>query len=180
VLDLHNIESVLHERSARAGGIAERLAHGVFARACLALERTWLPRYSLLLAASCEDAAAVSAIAPDARVTVYPNALPAAPRPPRAEDDVIVFSGNLEYHPNISAVRFFRRRVWPELCARWPGLARRSLRAARHALQPWGTSSHFASSSFSLTCAASGHCLLAERWISRRKCCASTGSNVFS
>ena len=35
---------------------------------------------------------------------------------------MVVFSGNLEYHPNISAVRFFRRRVWPRLRARWPKL----------------------------------------------------------
>jgi len=28
----------------------------------------------------------------------------------------------MEYHPNISAVRFFRREVWPLLRERWPGL----------------------------------------------------------
>jgi glycosyltransferase involved in cell wall biosynthesis len=35
---------------------------------------------------------------------------------------MIAFSGNLEYHPNISAVRYFREEIWPELRARWPGL----------------------------------------------------------
>ena len=35
---------------------------------------------------------------------------------------MIVFSGNLEYHPNVSAVRYFRDEIWPELRARWPGL----------------------------------------------------------
>ena len=33
-----------------------------------------------------------------------------------------MFSGNLEYEPNVAAVRFFRKRVWPELRVRWPGL----------------------------------------------------------
>ena len=28
----------------------------------------------------------------------------------------------MEYHPNRSAVRFFRRDVWPQLRERWPGL----------------------------------------------------------
>ena len=53
---------------------------------------------------------------------IYPNALPPTPLPPRANEDVVVFSGNMEYYPNISAVRFFRREVWPLLRERWPGL----------------------------------------------------------
>jgi glycosyltransferase involved in cell wall biosynthesis len=35
---------------------------------------------------------------------------------------VVVFSGNMEYHPNLSAVRFFRAEVWPRLRERWPSL----------------------------------------------------------
>ena len=31
----------------------------------------------------------------------------------RADEDVVVFSGNMEYHPNLGAVRFFRAEVWP-------------------------------------------------------------------
>ncbi len=122
VLDLHNIESVLHERCARAEGAAARAPHRVFARACRALEQAWLPRYSQVLAASEEDAGRVRAIAPGARVIVYPNALPAVARPRCGEEDAIVFSGNLAYRPNVSAVRFFRRRVWPLVSARWPKL----------------------------------------------------------
>ena len=122
VLDLHNIESVLDQRCAQVEGGARAWAHGVFSRASLKLERTWLPRYSEVLTASEGDAERARAIAPGARVTVYPNALPLTPLPPRANEDAIVFSGNMEYHPNISAVRFFRREVWPLLRERWPGL----------------------------------------------------------
>jgi glycosyltransferase involved in cell wall biosynthesis len=35
---------------------------------------------------------------------------------------VIAFSGNMEYHPNLSAVAFFRNEVWPQLRERWPQL----------------------------------------------------------
>jgi glycosyltransferase involved in cell wall biosynthesis len=122
VLDLHNIESVLDQRCAEVEGGARAWAHRVFSRASLELERTWLPRFSEVLAASQSDAERARAIAPGARVTVYPNALPLTPMPPRADEDAIVFSGNMEYHPNISAVRFFRREVWPLLRERWPGL----------------------------------------------------------
>jgi glycosyltransferase involved in cell wall biosynthesis len=39
-----------------------------------------------------------------------------------ADNEVVVFSGNMEYHPNLGAVRFFRQEVWPRLRERWPSL----------------------------------------------------------
>jgi hypothetical protein len=111
-------------RPAVRGGGKRRASVGPsgICRASLKLERTWLPRFSEVLAASESDAERARAIAPGARVTVYPNALPRTPLPAGADEDAIVFSGNMEYHPNISAVRFFRREVWPLLRERWPGL----------------------------------------------------------
>jgi len=120
VLDLHNIESALHARCAADPGDPAALAHRVFRRASLELERRWLPRYSRILTTSEPDAALVRAIAPHARITVYPNAIPLRPLPPGSDENAIVFSGNLEYHPNISAVRFFRTEVWPQLRDKWP------------------------------------------------------------
>lgn len=121
VLDLHNIESVLHARCAGVEG-ASGLAHRIFQHASLELERTWLPRFSTVLATSATDVETVRAIAPAARVRVYPNALPRMPLPPRLEENAVVFSGNMEYHPNLQAVLFFRNAIWPILAARWPGL----------------------------------------------------------
>jgi len=123
VLDLHNVESVLHARCAADRGDRAALAHRVFGRASLVLERRWLPRYSQILTASESDAEQVRAIAPGAGITVYPNAIPLTPQPPGSDENAIVFSGNLEYHPNISAVRFFRSEIWPQLRRRWPDLA---------------------------------------------------------
>jgi len=121
VLDLHNIESVLHQRCGHSETGAKAAAHRVFYRASLQLERAWLPRFSEVLATSAIDAALARDIAPAARVSVYPNAIPPVPLPPRTGgDEAVVFSGNLEYHPNITAVRFFRREIWPRLRERWP------------------------------------------------------------
>ncbi|MEO8368962.1 MAG: glycosyltransferase, partial [Candidatus Solibacter sp.] len=122
VLDLHNVESVLHQRCASAEGRATAAAHRVFQNASLALERHWLPRFSLVLATSQSDADLVRAIAPEARLSVYPNALPPITLPTLAQDEAIVFSGNMEYHPNRTAVRFFHREIWPLLRERWPNL----------------------------------------------------------
>ncbi len=121
-IDLHNIESTLHARCARAEEGVAAFAHRGFHRASLALEREWLPRYGRVLVASDSDAERARAIAPAARIAVYRNAIPWAPPPSVENDDSVVFSGNLEYHPNISAVRFFSREVWPLLRSRWPTL----------------------------------------------------------
>ena len=122
VLDLHNVESVLHGRCALVERGAAALAHQAFGQACLELERVWLPRYSCVLAVSEHDARLARGIAPRAHVAVYPNAIPLCPPPARLDQEAIVFSGNMEYHPNVSAVRFFREEIWPRLRERWPRL----------------------------------------------------------
>ena len=122
LLDLHNIESVLHRLSARTESGAPALAHRAFARICRDLEADWLPRYTYLLAASGKDARRIRHISPSSKVLVYPNSIPWMPQPPRPEENVMVFSGNLEYHPNIAAVRYFHDEIWPELRANWPAL----------------------------------------------------------
>jgi polysaccharide biosynthesis protein PslH len=122
LLDLHNIESILHARCAAEARGPQRLVHRAFQNICSNLEEKWLPRFTYLLAASESDARLLRKISPTSNVLVYPNSIPLAPAPARLEEDVIVFSGNLEYHPNISAVRYFRKEIWPALRARWPGL----------------------------------------------------------
>ncbi|HXK07220.1 MAG TPA: glycosyltransferase family 4 protein [Verrucomicrobiae bacterium] len=115
VLDLHNVESVLHGRCARVEPGAIGVAHRAFEGAARRLEQQWLPRFSKVLTASDADASAVRAIAPKANVSVYPNSVRLVPLPPPGHHEAIVFSGNMEYHPNFDAVRFFRSEIWPLL-----------------------------------------------------------------
>ena len=122
VLDLHNVESCLHFRCAQAERGPAAFAHRVFGSASARLESLWLPRYSLVLTASEEDARLARALAPSARVEVYPNAIPLPAPRAGAREHAIVFSGNMEYHPNVTAVRYFRREIWPLLRERWPAL----------------------------------------------------------
>ena len=122
VLDLHNIESVLHERCAHTEAGPQALAHKIFGQSARDLEAHWLPRYHCLLTVSGADAQFARAIAPGSHVIVYPNAIPPVQQPEVAERDMVAFSGNLEYHPNVSAVRFFRNEIWPILRDGWPNL----------------------------------------------------------
>ncbi len=122
ILDLHNIESELHASCARSGSWPLAAAHTRFEHSYVREERRWIPAFSRLLVTSEEDARRVHRLAPAAPVTVYRNALPRVCVPDRQEEQVIGFSGNFEYHPNIEGVRFFVKEVWPRLSARFPDL----------------------------------------------------------
>jgi polysaccharide biosynthesis protein PslH len=136
-LNLHNVESVLHQRCASSDGAASGWAHRVFARASRKLEREWFPRFDFVLAPSAEDAALVAKLSPAARVRLYPNAIPWAPLPQTEGEEALVFSGNMEYHPNRTAVAFFRREVWPALRSRFPQLVWRLAGKNPAAVRPW-------------------------------------------
>ncbi len=140
ILDLHNVESVLDERCAQVSTGLVRAGHKRFAAASRRLEAALYPRYSMVLAASEDDARAVCRIAPAARVEVYPNALPWVETPHLTEFPRVVFSGNFEYHPNIDAVAFLVREIWPQVRRAYPDLGLRLVgrgdRFIRHLLPP--------------------------------------------
>jgi glycosyltransferase involved in cell wall biosynthesis len=120
ILDLHNVESELHSRCAQTEPGAARLLHIRFAAKARALEASWFPQYDLILAASTRDRDRARAIAPAANVEVYPNTVPARALPSIEQKHQIVFSGNLEYHPNRTGVEWFARHVWPSLRDTFP------------------------------------------------------------
>ena len=115
VLDLHNIESELARTHARAARWPASWASERFADSYQRLEREWLPQYDLILTASDDDRRRIEHMDVNPDVRVFPNALPEISRPQAAEANAIVFSGNLEYHPNVEAVRWFRKRIWPRV-----------------------------------------------------------------
>jgi len=123
VLDLHNIESELARTHAHAARWPASWASQRFGEAYRRLEREWLPQFDVILTASEDDRRRID----HPSVLVFPNALPEIQRPHVTEADAIVFSGNLEYHPNIEAVRWFRTRIWPQVRERAPGIEWRLL-----------------------------------------------------
>lgn len=130
VLNLHNIESVLHARQADMLPAITRLAFHRFAAKCAALESRWLPKFDTVLATSEDDRNRVGT------GVVYPNAVPQVDRPVVARHDEIAFSGNMEYEPNHTAVRWFASNVWPELRSRNPNLIWRLIGRNERAVHP--------------------------------------------
>jgi len=116
VLDLHNIESHFYERRAEVetGAIA-RIFTG-FAAMNRELERERLPLFDTVLTTSVADAARIE----HGRKIVYPNAIPERAAPPRGDEPVVAFSGNMEFPPNLTAIAWFRDAIWPAVVARHP------------------------------------------------------------
>jgi glycosyltransferase involved in cell wall biosynthesis len=137
ILDMHNIESELHARCAATDAWPERWAHRRFARVARRAERQLLPAFGLVLAASERDRRRIQELAPQTRVAVYPNALPPQFPEPAPEEHCVAFSGNLEYHPNVAAVRFFATRIWPSLRKRDPALRWRLIGRNEAAVARW-------------------------------------------
>lgn len=123
VLDLHNIESRLARTHAGAARWPASWASRRFAESYQRLEREWIPRFDVILTASEDDRRRVS----HRDIRVFPNALPEIARPTVSEADAIAFSGNLEYHPNVEAVRWFRTQIWPRIRETVPGVEWRLL-----------------------------------------------------
>lgn len=113
VLDLHNVESALARTHAAAARWPESWMFERFTRMYERLEREWLPQFDAVLVTSHEDRARIH----HPNAIVIPNAIPEIPLPDVPQRDCIVFSGNLEYHPNVEAVRWFHESVWPGLRA---------------------------------------------------------------
>ncbi len=137
VLDMHNIESELHARSGATDSWPAAWAHRRFARRARREERELLTKFDLVLATSEADRQRLRELAPGVRVAVYPNALPPRFPAPAVEEHCIAFSGNLEYHPNVAAIRFFATEVWPVLRERDPELRWRLIGKNEGAVERW-------------------------------------------
>jgi glycosyltransferase involved in cell wall biosynthesis len=123
----HNIESELLRRRAR---IERSPLRGRYLRLQAALmrreEATWAPRVALNVTVSDHDAATLSAIAPQARISVFPNGVDTdmfRPSPSDPEPGSIVFVGGATWFPNRDALEYFLGEILPLIRARRPDAA---------------------------------------------------------
>lgn len=130
--DLHNIESRFFYSVAASSGPFTAWAHGRFARLSEKLEAELLPRFDGCLVCSDRDAALI----PHIPTVVYPNTIGWHDRFTVEKAPVIVFSGNMEYHPNQQGVRWFFANVWPSVRQRFPALRWRLVGMNPGAVQP--------------------------------------------
>jgi glycosyltransferase involved in cell wall biosynthesis len=124
VIDEHNIESELFQRM----GHGERsLPRRVFNRVEYArfrrFEQACWRRADACVVTSEREVEAVRRCAPDTPVAVVPNSVDLdyfAPSNAPAEPHTVIFSGTLDYRPNLDAVRYLIDDIWPLVRHRYP------------------------------------------------------------
>jgi polysaccharide biosynthesis protein PslH len=122
VYDAHNAEWVLQDRAWRTDARQARLWHG-----CVySMAQTWKLRrfeHRLLgvadatVAVSDRDREALRAVAPTASIHVVPNGVDTEhyqlADPERVDPGLCVFTGKMDFRPNVDAATWFCRDVWP-------------------------------------------------------------------
>lgn len=120
----HNIESHMMRR--RANNVRNPVASAYLrheARLLEKFERTTAASFARHITCSDLDRERLCALAPNARVVTIPNGVDceyfsSSQTPLRPAS--LVFVGTMDWYPNVDAMRFFLREVWPALRLRLP------------------------------------------------------------
>ena len=125
VLFQHNVESALWRRmAATESNPVKRLAYQMESRKMSRYERSALGKFHHVIAVSEHDrqqmldmdpACAISVVPTGVDTQKYSVAPPASANPPR-----IVFTGSMDWEPNIDAVAYFSQEVFPTIRAEFP------------------------------------------------------------
>jgi glycosyltransferase involved in cell wall biosynthesis len=125
VIDEHNLEYELMQRSASQGRLsARRLHYALEAAALKRVELALLARADLVSVTSERERDVLRELLPGASVVVTPNGADTeafAPDPQCAETPGrVIFTGSMDYHPNEQAAHYFADAVWPRVRAEVP------------------------------------------------------------
>lgn len=125
VLFQHNVETVLWRRLAETESTPlRRLCYQLEAAKMARYEENALARFHHVIAVSKNDRDEMRRFAPQCAITVVPtgvdleqySAVPAASGNP----PIVVFTGSMDWEPNIDAVEYFCREIWPTILAAFP------------------------------------------------------------
>jgi polysaccharide biosynthesis protein PslH len=118
VLFQHNVETMLWRRMASTEkNLFRKLSYNIEARKMAAYEARTLKRFQHVIAVSDHDCNQMLTLYSGCPITVVPTGVdtqqyPVAPSvsgtPP-----LIVFTGSMDWEPNIDAVEYFCREIWP-------------------------------------------------------------------
>jgi glycosyltransferase involved in cell wall biosynthesis len=125
VLFQHNVESSLWQRmAAMESNPVKKLSFAIESAKMTRYERATLGRFHHIIAVSEHDRQQMLQMNPGCQITVVPtgvdtqkfNVAPASStRPPR-----VVFTGSMDWEPNIDAVDYFCSQIWPRIYKEFP------------------------------------------------------------
>lgn len=123
----HNIESnMLLRRATNERDPLRRLYYLQEGRRVRGYERRTAPQFAAHITCSELDSERLLEVAPQARVVAIPNGVDTDYFRPTGAQNArrsIVFVGSLNWYPNVSAVEFLLREIWPALKQAVPDLA---------------------------------------------------------
>lgn len=121
----HNVESALWRRMATTElHPLRKLAYTLEAARMSHYERRTLARFHHIVAVSENDRQQMLQMDPSCEITVNPTGVdtqqfqvapPSSAAPPR-----IVFTGSMDWEPNIDAMEYFCAQIWPRILAEFP------------------------------------------------------------
>jgi glycosyltransferase involved in cell wall biosynthesis len=125
VLFQHNVETALWRRmAATEKNPVKRLAYRLEAAKMARYERRALGKFHHIIAVSDNDRRQMLAMDSNCRITVVPTGVdtqkyPVAP-PANANPPKIVFTGSMDWEPNIDAIAYFCQDIFPHVRAEYP------------------------------------------------------------
>jgi len=123
VLDMVDVDSEKWERMARQAPWPRHWVYAREARTLAAFERVASARSRTVLVVSAHERDVLTALVPNVTIQLVPNGVDIeAFRPTCAPSDepIVAFTGMMDYEPNVKAVTWFAREVWPRVVASWP------------------------------------------------------------
>jgi sugar transferase (PEP-CTERM/EpsH1 system associated) len=125
MVDLVDVDSRKWRQYAEAGTGPKRFIYGLESRRVARLERRAAERAGRLLVTTEDEARSAAEVCPGSDVTVMANGVDAdyfgryADRPPAA-DPTCIFTGVLDYFPNVDGIRWFAGEIWPQVRREFP------------------------------------------------------------
>jgi glycosyltransferase involved in cell wall biosynthesis len=121
----HNVEAEIWRRHAETeADPLKRWVYGREFRKMLAYERAAVRRFPLVIAVSDHDKQLMSEWVRDSRITVIPTGVELSQYTMEVSDHklgpLVVFVGAMDWEPNVDAVEFFCRDIWPTVLEKVP------------------------------------------------------------
>jgi polysaccharide biosynthesis protein PslH len=124
----HNVESEIWRRHAEMEkNLVKRAVYANEFWKMLAYEKSTLPKFPQVVAVSEHDRRLMSAWTDSSRITVVPTGVDLrqyqTPRPDQTsavKKPLVLFSGAMDWEPNVDAVEFFCAEIWPSVLAQVP------------------------------------------------------------
>jgi sugar transferase (PEP-CTERM/EpsH1 system associated) len=122
----HNVETEIWRRhAATASTWPSKLVYRLEFAKMLAYERSMVRKFQRVIAVSEHDRQLMSAWGDPSRITVVPTGVDLQQYQPDwsadASEPLVLFVGAMDWEPNVDAVEYFSREIWPSVLNKVPG-----------------------------------------------------------